>query len=79
MRNALNRKQNKISDFKFSSYCHFYTKNCHFSKKFHDNSKNKIRKIDFSFDSAHCASFMKMRAKPRGGSAHPYLGQGPRK
>ena len=46
---------------------------------FHDNSKNW--KIDFSFDSAHCATFMKLGAKPRGmgggrSSAHPYLGQG---
>ena len=45
---------------------------------FRDDSKNKIRKIDFSFDSAHCASFMKMGAKMRwaGESTHPYLVQG---
>ena len=24
---------------------------------FHDNSKNKNREIDFSFDSEHCATF----------------------
>ena len=33
------------------------------------------RKIDFSFDSAHCASSMKMGAKLSGESACPYLGQ----
>ena len=59
------RKKNHISDFSdfhFSSYGHFCTKNCQFSMNFHDNSKNKNRKIDFLFDSTHCASFMKMRA-----------------
>ena len=30
---------------------------------FHDNLKNKNRKIDFPFDSAHCTSFMKIEAK----------------
>ena len=46
---------------------------------FHDNSKNKNRKIDFSFDSAHCTTFMRIGAKLRGGegrSAYPYLGFG---
>ena len=47
---------------------------------FNENSKNrnrKKRKIDFSFDSALCVSFMKVGAKLRGGvSAYPYLGQG---
>ena len=64
MRNVLNRKKNHISDFSdfhFSSYGHFCTKNCQFSINFHDNSKNKNRKIYFSIDSAHCASFMKIR------------------
>ena len=32
---------------------------------FHDNSKNKNQKIDFSFDSAHCASFIIIGAKLR--------------
>ena len=39
---------------------------------FHENSKNKnwkILKFDFSFDSAHCASFIKTGAKLKGGSA----------
>ena len=34
---------------------------------FHDNSKNKKRKIDFSFDSAHYVSFIKTGEKLRGG------------
>ena len=40
-----------------------------FSMNFHDNLKNKIRKnrkIDFSFDSAHCASSIKTGAKLSG-------------
>jgi len=37
---------------------------------FHDNSKNKNRKIDFSFVSAHCASFIKNRIKTEGGGPH---------
>ena len=46
---------------------------------FHDNLKNKNRKIDFSVDSAYCASSMKLGSKLReggGGSAYTYLGQG---
>ena len=34
---------------------------------FHYNSKNKNRKIDFSFDSAHCASFMNVGSKLKEG------------
>ena len=34
-----------------------------FSINFHDNSRKKNRKIDFSFDSRHCASFIKTGAK----------------
>ena len=50
-----------------------------FEYKNDHKNKNKNRKIDFLFYSAHCASFMKMGAKLRGGgggSADPYLGQG---
>ena len=64
------QKKNYISDFfdiYFSNYGYFCTQNCQFSMNSHDNSKNKIRKINFSFDSALCASFMKMGAKLRGG------------
>ena len=32
----------------------------------HDNSKNKNRKIHFSFESTHCASFMKVGSKLKG-------------
>ena len=49
---------------------HFCSKNCQFSMNFHDNSRNrnrKSRKIVYSFVSAHCASFMKVRSKLRGG------------
>ena len=35
--------------------------------KLHDNSKNKNRKMNFLFDSALCASFMKMGAKLKRG------------
>jgi len=53
----------------------FFTKNCQFSMNFHDNSKNINRNIDFPFDSAHCASFMKVGSKLKveegGGAAHP--------
>ena len=44
MWNVLNRKKNRISDFldfHFSSYGHFFTKNCQSSMNFHDNYKNK--------------------------------------
>ena len=47
---------------------------------FHDNSKNKNRKIDFSFVFANCASSIKMGSKLRGrggGSAYPWLGKSP--
>ena len=33
---------------------------------FHDNSKNKNRKIVFSFVYAHCTSFMRVGSKLRG-------------
>ena len=84
MRNVLNRKKNQISDssdFYFSNYDHFCTKNHpNFRWIFHEYSKNKYwknQKIIFSFVSAHCASSIKMVSKLRGtGSAYPYLGQG---
>ena len=38
-----------------------------FSMNFHDNTKNKNWKIDFSFDSALYASFMKLATKLRDG------------
>ena len=59
----------------------FVLKSPQFSMNFHDNSKNKNwknRKKDFSFISAHFASFMKVGSKLRGegGSAYPLLGKG---
>ena len=48
----------------------FVFKSPPFSINFHDNSKNKYLKIDFSFVSAHCASFVKMEYKLRGGGHH---------
>ena len=50
----------------------FVTSSHQFSMNFRDNLKNKNRKIDFLFDSKHCASFIKTGAKLRGGwSAYP--------
>ena len=62
-----------ISDFYFWSSGNFCSKNCKFSMNFHDNSKNKSRKTDFLFDSAHCATFMEVGSKLSGGewSAYP--------
>ena len=48
----------------------FVLKAPQFSMNFHDNPKNKNQKIDFSFDSAHCTSFIKMGAKLRGGGLY---------
>ena len=45
-------------------------KNSKFSINFLDNAIHKNRKTDFSFDSAHCASFMKVGSKLRGGGLH---------
>ena len=77
MSNVLNRKKNHTSDFSdfyFSNYGHFCNKNGQFSMHFHDNLKNKNRTIDFSFDSAHRASFMKMGAKLKGvGGGAPFI------
>ena len=52
------------------SYGHFLTQILQLLMNFHDNSKNKNRnnqKINFSFDSTHCPSFMKMGSKLREG------------
>ena len=43
IRNQLNRKENEVSDFYFSSYGHVCSKNCQFSMNFHDNSRNRNR------------------------------------
>ena len=67
MRNVLQRMKNQFSVFYFSSYGNFCAQNCQFSMNFHDNSKNKNKKMDFSFNSAHYASLIKMGAKLRGG------------
>ena len=84
MRNVLNRKKNHISnfsDFYFFNYGYFCTQNYRFSMNFHDNSKNKNRKIylfTFSFDSEHCAPYtIKKRWGHfwRGGSTCPSLWQ----
>ena len=45
----------------------FVIKSPPFLMNLRDNSKNTIRKIDISFDSAHCASFIKTGARLRGG------------
>ena len=76
MRYVMNRKKNHVSDFSdiyFSSYGQFWS----FLHPNHPNFRwiftitrkinRKNRKINFSFDSAHCASFMKIGSKLRGG------------
>ena len=69
MQNVLKQMKNYFLDFYFSSYGHFVLKTSIFSM----NKNRKNWKIDFSFDSAHCASFIKTGAKlkGRGGSAYP--------
>ena len=64
---AESKEKADFSDLYFSSYGHFCAP---IFDEFYEKSKNKKFKIDFSFDSAHCASFMKMGAKLRG-SAYP--------
>ena len=52
-----------------SFFGHFVTSSPQFRWIFHDNSKNKIRRIFllfFSFYSINCASFMKVGSKLRG-------------
>ena len=44
----------------------FFTQTHQFSMNFHDNLKNKNRKIYFSFVSTHCLSFIKTESKLRG-------------
>ena len=73
IQNRLNKKKKQISNFSnfhFSSYGHFCSKYCQLSMNFHDNSSNKIRQIVFSFVSAHCACFLKVGSKLRGGGLH---------
>ena len=65
MQDAELAELNGKSDLYILSYHHFYSKNCPFSMKFHSNLKKF--KTDFSFVLAHCASFMKMGSKLRGG------------
>ena len=50
------RKKNHISDFydfHFSSYGHFYNKNCQFLMNFHDNSTNKRIEFFIRFSTLH--------------------------
>ena len=47
----------------------FLLKSPKYSMNFHDNSKDKNKKIDFSFDLPHCTSFMKVGSELRGGGA----------
>ena len=54
----------------FELWSFLYSKQPQFSMNFHDNSKNKNQKIDFSFDSVHYASFITTWAKLRGGRLH---------
>ena len=77
MKDAESAESKEKSNFRFffSSCGHFCSKNCQFSMNLYENSENKNKKnqkIDFSFVSAHCASFMKVGSKRRGegGSMH---------
>ena len=58
-----------FSHFYFSSLVIFVTSSTQFSMNFHNNSKNKSRKIYFSIISTHCASSIKTGSKLRGGGA----------
>ena len=72
------RNEKSVFRFLFSELWSFlYSSRPKISMNFHDNSKNKNRKIDFLFDSEHCASFIKTGAKltREGRSANPYLGK----
>ena len=81
--NRLNREKNQIfdfSDFHFSSYGYFFTRNDpNFRRIFTHSSKNiNCKKIlfHFSFYSAHSAPVIKMWPFLRGGgSAYPQLGK----
>ena len=76
MRNELNRKKNKISDFfdlYFPSYGHYCSKNYKFSMNFYDSSKNNNRKIGFPFVLAYSASFIKEGSELRKGEGSAYL------
>ena len=84
IRNRPNRKKDQISDFSdiyFSSYgnfCGVITPN--FWWIFHNISKIKNRRIFvlfFLFYSAHCASFMKVGSKLRGGVCLSLIGTEP--
>ena len=64
MRNVLNQMKNQFSDFLFLElWSLLYSKLSQFLINFHDNSKNQIRKIHFSFVSAHCALSIKTKSK----------------
>ena len=69
MWNVLKRK-NQFSDFNYWDIVNFVLKigkfSMTFKRKIDHYSKNINRKIDFSFVTAHCASFMKMGAILRG-------------
>ena len=59
-------KTNEQSNFRFlffELWSFFILKSPKFSMNFHDNSKDKNQKIDFSFNSAYFASFIKTGAK----------------
>ena len=62
-------------DFYFSSDGHFYIKK---HPNFHDKSKNKNWKINFSFVSSHSASFMKIGSKRWRGVCISLAGKGPK-
>ena len=73
MKDAECAESSEKSIFRFLSFrvmVIFVLKSPQFSMNFHDNSKNKNRKIDFSLDSAHYVSFIIKGEKLRGGGLH---------
>ena len=70
MRNVLKHMKKQFcdfSDFNFTSYGHFCTQNTLIFDEF-SRYLEKNGKIDFLFNSANCASFIKTGEKLRGGS-----------
>ena len=63
---AESKEKSDFSDF-FELLFIFVLKITSIFDEIHDKSKNKNRKIDFSFVSEHCASFIKRGLKLRGG------------
>ena len=78
MKDAKCAETNEKPNFRFlffELWSFLYSKHPNCLMNFYDKSKNRNLKIDFSFDSAYCASVMKVASKlregERAGSAYP--------